>query len=135
MNITIGTLYPEVNVSFDIPITIVKYLRDKINIKIIKSCRLDSIDIGKTLSLIISTKRDQIELDIKYGKTWNKNQEIWNIGIWIPYFNVTNAKISENEIVKYFCESLAVIFKNWNVDVDISESIYQEYLEDFRIKH
>ena len=117
MILLIGAWFNEPNYSFDFSDDVDLFIRELIITEIFTKYKLDDIEVGWYLNLIIATDSQTIKLDVR-GPERRKRQKMIDYGLWLPYDFIMK---SENPLEKYidcFFDALVVVFSNYVVEKD-----------------
>jgi hypothetical protein len=125
MKITISALYVEPGVSFEIPYTVIGFIREVLNKRLLKRYGLNEKQNDVWLSLIISTKREYRKAEAK-GPDFDKENGCLTWGLWLPYEEIFQSPDQIKMFIIKFFEAIKSILVTYGIKPDDVEQAKDE---------
>ena len=114
MILTIGGLYTEVGIYFQVSHNVTKIIRRILVEKIMKPFGLVEKDERYLLSLNITTETKCHETTIK-GPDIDRRNKFITWGLYLPYHEIADHEDQRGPFLRYFFDALVMVFAKYNI--------------------
>ncbi|KEZ47963.1 hypothetical protein [Metabacillus indicus] len=122
MYINVSSLYAEVGVYFPISYKVDNLIIHEINEKITGPYKLDLVNKDQLISLMVTTNKATIELEVK-GPDYYKKDDIKVWALYLPYYRITEAPDVIEAYLHFFFQGAYEVLKEYNVKLEDLEHV------------
>jgi len=115
MILLIGAWYNEVGYSFEFSYKVDLFIREQIIAKIFPKYRLNDIEEGWYLNLVIATDSKTKELEVR-GPDKRKRQKMIDYGLWLPFDRIMKSQYPLETFIDYYFDALEIVFADYGVE-------------------
>ena len=115
MNISLGSWFNQPKINFKFSHKVDLAIRNEISNEIMTPLGLHELYPDKWLHLNVTTIETQDKLEVKLGSNWSERTTSRNHGLWFPYHKIVNSDYPLKEYLKYYIESLPIIFNEYGI--------------------
>lgn len=133
MILSVGSIFAEVGVNFEISHKVDLFIRSLIIKKIMVPYALDKQNKETLLSFIVSTSSKTMNAEVR-GPDCDKRNNAITWTLWLPYKEITKAQDPLRPYIKYYFQAASEVFQHYGVDpkkvLDLQELAENEILNN-----